>query len=99
MEHIAARIILTEFEYSALALHQGNGVSVLVRRQACPRWVIMEKVGVQVKRVNRVELQHIDQKNSHGFADFDLDGIPVVVERNGIDHIKVVLRVKVNVEG
>lgn len=53
---------------------------------------------MQVERVDRVELEQVHQEHAHLFSYLDVDGVFLIVERNGVDGVKVVLVIKVDVD-
>ena len=63
-----------------------------------PVGIVVEKVGVQVEGVDQIVFQDVDQVDTHFFPDLDLDGMDLVVERDGIDGVEIVLVVEIDIE-
>ena len=69
------------------------------RRQRRAVIVVVEEVGVQVERVDRVELGHVDQVDAHRPRLVDADRLLRVGMGDGVDGVDLVLAVEVGVEG
>ncbi len=82
VEHILAREAKTEFQDAALGLHLADRVGEFGRRQAGAGRVVVKQVGVQVKGIDRIVFQYVDQVNADELADLDPDGMAVVIERD-----------------
>ena len=101
VEHVDAGLVVGEGELEdaalALALHDGvDGPQR--RRQRRAVIVIVEEVGVQVERVDRVELGDVDEVDAHRPRPLDADRLVDVGEGDGVDGVDLVLLVEVRVE-
>src|SRR5262245_58706489 len=100
VEHVVSGVLVAELEDATLPLHLRDDVGELGGGEAGAGGVILEEVGVQVERVDRVVLQDVDQIHAHQLAHFDLDGMlaVVVMEWDGVDGVEVVGAVEIHVE-
>jgi hypothetical protein len=85
VKHVHPRVPVAELEDAALRLALDHRVGEFARRQAGARGVVMEEIGVQMERVDQVELKDVDQIDPHEFAGLDLDRVIVIVEGDAID--------------
>ena len=97
VEHERARVGEADLEDTALALalHDGVGVLPVV---AGARRLVAEEVGVQVERVDQVELGEVGEVGADELAAPHPDRVARVVERPPVDRVEVVLAVAVRVE-
>src|SRR5215204_3430889 len=74
VEHVHAGILVCEFQNAALRLALDDSVSIFTRSQTCAGGIVVEKVRVQVKGVDEIELQDVDEIDTNRFTNLDLDG-------------------------
>src|SRR5215207_1974367 len=98
MEHVHARIFVAEFQNAALGLPLYDRVCEFAGDKAGAGGVVVEKIGVQMKRVDQVELEDIDQINTYLLADADLDRMVLVMERDPIDRVEVIGVVEIDID-
>ena len=58
----------------------------------------MKETGVQVEGIEQIEFQDVHKIDADLLADLDLDRMILIVERNGVDSVKVVDIIKVHIE-
>ena len=80
MEHKETGEFESKFQNPALALGLHNDIGKLAGGQAGTGGIVMEEVGMQVKRVNQVKLEHIDQINPHLFPGFERNRIFLIMK-------------------
>ena len=73
MNHVSPRIPERHFQNRPFPLTHHNRIGELIRLQARPRPIHIEKGPVEMERVNQVKFSDIDQIHAHQFADFDLN--------------------------
>ncbi len=98
VEHERTGVREPHLEDPALPLHLADRVGELGRGQRRARWVVVEEVGVQVERVDRVELEHVHQIDPHELVAAHPDRPVHVVESDRVDGVHLVCAVEVRVE-
>ena len=98
MEHIHAGIFVTEFQNAALSLSLNDGVCEFGGRETGASGVVLEEIRMQMEGVDQIEFEDVDEVDANLFADFDLNGMVLIVKWNGVDGVKVVCVIEVNVE-
>src|SRR5690606_5425348 len=98
VEHERPRMPVRDLEPRALALTEHHRVRPLVTLQVRSRPVEAEEVPVEVERVDEVELRDVDQVDAVQLAQPDRDGVPLIMEGDGVDRVHLVLVVEVRVE-
>ncbi len=84
--------------FAPLALAEHGHVAVLVRPQVRPGPIHAEEPGMQMERVDRVELGDVDQVHAHQITDPHRDRVHLVVECHRVDRVHLVIAVKVRIE-
>src|SRR4030042_917901 len=97
VEHEAPGVAVAELHDAALGLHLGDGVGELRGLQTGPGGVVIEEVGVDVKRVALVELQQVQEIDAHQGVLLDLDRVAIVPEGDEVHVVEVVLVVEIDV--
>ena len=98
MEHVLALIGEAQLEDPALALPLDHRVGQLRRLERRARRVVVEEVGVDVERVQKVELERVHEVDPHELAAFHPDRLVLVGERDRVHGVDLVRAVEVGVE-
>ena len=98
VEQELAGELVSELDDPAVGDPQVHDVGQVGRVQRRAQREPLEHVGVEVERVDRVELGHVDQVDAHQLADLQRDRVVVVVARQPVDGVELVGLVVVGVE-
>src|SRR5919106_4438572 len=98
VEHVLAGVGEAQLEDSALALTLDDGVREVARLEARAGRVVVEEVGVDVERVDRIELEQVHEVDPHELVTFDLYRLVDVGEGDGGGRVDLVGAVEVRVE-
>ena len=98
VEHVLAGVGEAQLEDAALALALDDRVGEVARLEPGAGRVVVEEVGVDVERVDEVELEHVHEVDPHELAALDPDRLVHVRERDRVDGVDLVRAVEVGVE-
>ena len=98
VEHVHTRISVGEFKNAALRLPLNDRVREFRGDEARAGGVVMEKICVQMEGVDQIEFKDVDQIDADRLADFDLDGMVLIMKWNGIDRVKIIRIIEVHIK-
>ena len=98
VEHVLAGVREAQLEDAALALALDHRVGEVARLELRAGRVVVEEVGVDVERVQEVELERVHEVDAHELAALHLHRPLEVLERDGVDRVDLVRAVEVRVE-
>src|SRR5918997_5734586 len=98
VEHVLARVREAHLEDPALTLTEHHGVGELAALLARPRRDVVKEVAVQVKRVDQVVFQDVDEIQAHELAPLDANRLLGVGEADRVGGVDLVGAIEVRVE-
>src|SRR6185312_14340703 len=98
MEHVFARVRKAQLEHVALTLALDHRVGVFAWFERGPGRKAVEEVSVDVERVDRVELDDVDEIDPNELAQLHTHRVVHEMESDGVDGVDLVVLVEVRIE-